>query len=137
MPDFQNADCIMLWGHNPSTTWLAYASRVAEAKARGAKLIVVDPRRAGLAVKADVWLRVRPGSDGALALGLANLLLEAGHDDTAFVRDWTNGPLLVREDDGTPLRADHLNLGADPALRVAWDADAGAPMPLRPRLRPL
>ena len=69
MPDFENADCIMLWGHNPSTTWLAYASRVAEAKARGAKLIVVDPRRAGLAVKADAWLRVRPGSDGALALG--------------------------------------------------------------------
>ena len=128
MPDFQNADCIMLWGHNPSTTWLAYASRVAEAKARGARLIVVDPRRAGLAVKADVWLRVRPGTDGALALGLANLLLEAGHDDRAFMRDWTNGPLLVREDDGTPLRADHLSAGADPALRVAWDADAGAPM---------
>ena len=128
MPDFQNADCIVLWGHNPSTTWLAYASRVAEAKARGAKLIVVDPRRAGLAVKADAWLRVRPGSDGALALGLANLLLEAGNYDAAFMRDWTNGPLLVRDDDGTPLRADHLRAGADPALRVAWDADAGAPM---------
>ena len=128
MPDFQNAGCIVLWGHNPSTTWLAYASRVAEAKARGAKLIVVDPRRAGLAVKADAWLRVRPGSDGALALGLANLLLEAGNYDAAFMRDWTNGPLLVRDDDGTPLRADHLRAGADPALRVAWDADAGAPM---------
>ena len=128
MPDFQNAGCIVLWGHNPSTTWLAYASRVAEAKARGAKLIVVDPRRAGLAVKADVWLRVRPGSDGALALGLANLLLEAGHYDAAFMRDWTNGPLLVRDDDGSPLRADHLRAGGDPALRVAWDADAGAPM---------
>ena len=128
MPDFQNAGCIVLWGHNPSTTWLAYASRVAEAKARGAKLIVVDPRRAGLAVKADVWLRVRPGSDGALALGLANLLLEAGHYDAAFMRDWTNGPLLVRDDDGSPLRADHLRAGGDPTLRVAWDADAGAPM---------
>ena len=128
MPDFQNADCIVLWGHNPSTTWLAYASRVAEAKARGAKLIVVDPRRAGLAVKADVWLRVRPGSDGALALGLANLLLEAGRYDAAFMRDWTNGPLLVRDDDGSPLRADHLRAEGDPALTVAWDADAGTPM---------
>ena len=128
MPDFRNADCIVLWGHNPSSTWLAYASRVAEAKARGARLIVVDPRRAGLAVKADAWLRVRPGSDGALALGLANLLLEAGHFDAAFMRDWTNGPLLVREDDGTPLRADYPNPGVDPALRVAWDAEAGAPM---------
>ena len=39
------------------------------------KLIVVDPRRVGLASKADVWLRVRPGSDGALALGLANLMI--------------------------------------------------------------
>ena len=115
-------------GHNPSTTWLAYASRVAEAKARGAKLIVVDPRRAGLAVKADVWLRVRPGSDGALALGLANLLLEAGRYDAAFMRDWTNGPLLVRDDDGSPLRADHLRAEGDPALTVAWDADAGTPM---------
>ena len=128
MPDFQNAGCIVLWGHNPSTTWLAYASRVAEAKARGAKLIVVDPRRAGLAVKADVWLRVRPGSDGALALGLANLLLEAGRYDAAFMRDWTNGPLLVRDDDGSPLRADHLRAEGDPALTVAWDADAGTPM---------
>ena len=128
VPDFENAQCIMLWGHNPSTTWLAYASRVAEAKARGAKLIVVDPRRAGLAVKADVWLRVRPGTDGALALGLANLLLAAGHYDTAFMQAWTNGPLLLREGDGTPLRADHLRAGGERAHRVAWDADAGAPM---------
>ena len=128
VPDFENARCIMLWGHNPSTTWLAYASRVAEAKARGAKLIVVDPRRAGLAVKADVWLRVRPGTDGALALGLANLLLAAGHYDAAFMQAWTNGPLLVREGDGTPLRADLLRAGGERAHRVAWDADAGAPM---------
>ncbi len=128
VPDFQNTDCIMLWGHNPSTTWLAYASRVAEAKARGARLIVVDPRRAGLAVKADAWLRVRPGSDGALALGLAHLLLEAGAYDADFMRDWTNGPLLVRDHDGTPLRADQVSHGADSALRVAWDAAAGAPM---------
>ena len=128
MPDFAQTDCIILWGHNPSTTWLAYASRVAEAKARGAALIVIDPRRAGLAVKADAWLRVRPGSDGALALGLANLLLEDGAYDAAFMRDWSNGPLLVREDDGTPLRADRIGRGADPALRVAWDEGAGAPM---------
>ncbi len=128
VPDFENAECIMLWGHNPSTTWLAYASRVAEAKARGAKLIVVDPRRAGLAVKADVWLRVRPGTDGALALGLANLLLQAGHYDAAFVRAWTNGPLLLREGDGTPLRADHLSADGDAAHRVAWDLEAGAMM---------
>ena len=41
------------------------------------RLIVVDPRHAGLASKADLWLRVRPGTDGALALGLANLMIAA------------------------------------------------------------
>ena len=128
VPDFEHTDCIILWGHNPSTTWLAYASRVTQVKARGAALIVVDPRRAGLAVKADAWLRVRPGSDGALALGLANLLIEGGHYDTAFMRDWTNGPLLVREDDGTMLRAADVIAGARDALRVAWDSETAAPV---------
>ena len=64
------------------------------------RLIVVDPRRVGLANKADVWLRVRPGTDGALALGIANLMIERGWYDRDFIRDWTNGPLLVRADTG-------------------------------------
>jgi SAM-dependent methyltransferase len=63
-----SAQCILLWGHNPSTSLLAAATRIAEARARGAKLIVVDLRHAGFAVKADCWLRVRPGTDAALAL---------------------------------------------------------------------
>src|SRR5271169_3375348 len=55
-PDYERAGCILLWGHNPSTSLLAAATKVADAKARGAKLIVVDPRRIGFAVKADCWL---------------------------------------------------------------------------------
>lgn len=128
MPDFANSDCILLWGHNPSATWLAYASRVAEAKARGAKLIVVDPRREGLANKADVWLRVRPGSDGALALGIAHLLIEAGHFDADFVRQWSNGPFLVREADGRLLRASDILETGDATERVVWDESAGRPV---------
>ena len=128
MPDFANSDCIVLWGHNPSATWLAYASRVVAAKARGAKLIVIDPRREGLANKADSWLRVRPGSDGALALGIANLLIEGGQFDEAFLRHWTNGPFLLREADGRLLRASDVSEAADPAHRVAWDESAGRPV---------
>ena len=127
VPEFAAADCIILWGHNPSTTWLAYASRVAEAKARGAKLIVIDPRRAGLANKADSWLRVRAGSDGALALGLANILIEEQRYDAAFVRDWTNGPFLVR-DDGTMLSGRDVMADAGTATRVAWDSAAAKPV---------
>ncbi len=125
LPDLAKADCILLWGHNPSTSWLALATRVAEAKARGARLIVVDPRREGLAAKADAWLRVRPGSDGALALGLANLLIEGGHYDADFLRTWSNAPFLVNQREGRLLRGDDLQEAGDPAQRVVIDEASG------------
>ena len=103
-PDYERAGCILLWGFNPTTSWLAAARPIAEAQARGAKLVVIDPRHAGLAVKADTWLQVRPGTDGALALSIAGMMIEQGWFDAPFVRDWTNGPFLVREDDGSLLR---------------------------------
>ncbi len=128
MADLAHTGCVLLWGHNTSMTWLAHATRVADAKARGAKLVVVDPRRIGLAAKADQWLRVRPGTDGALALGIAGVMIEEGWFDREFVRDWTNGPLLVREDTdhfltGVDLAGDH-----DRPLRVAWDETRGSPV---------
>ncbi len=126
-PDFERTGCLLLWGHNPSTTYLAQATAVANAKARGAALIVVDPRRAGLAGKADQWLRVRPGTDGALALGLASVMITEGWYDRAFIRDWSNGPLLVRGDTGRLLTAADLSAGGNPAHHVAWDRVAGRP----------
>ena len=71
-------------------------------------MIVIDPRNVGLANKADVWLRVRPGTDGALALGLANIMIARGWYDEAFVRMWSNGPLLVRSDTDRLLRTEDL-----------------------------
>ena len=62
MADLEHTGCAVLWGHNASSTWLPHATRVAVAKARGAKLVVVDPRRVGFAAKADQWLRVRPAA---------------------------------------------------------------------------
>jgi anaerobic selenocysteine-containing dehydrogenase len=90
LPDLDNAGCILFWGYNPSVARLAHATSTVAAVARGAKLIVVDPRKAGLAAKADHWLRVRPGTDAALALSLTNVMIERGWYDADFVRDWTN-----------------------------------------------
>ena len=128
MPDLENAGCVVLWGHNPSASWIAHATRVAAAKARGAKLVVIDPLRVGLAVKADQWLRVRPGTDGALALGIAGVMIDEGWFDRAFVRDWTNGPLLVRDDNGEFLSAADLNGDGAAHQRVAWDKARGRPV---------
>src|SRR5579884_288700 len=107
-PDYDNARCILLWGFNPQVSWPAAATRIGQARRRGAKVIAVDPRRAGAAEKADVWLRVRPGSDGALALAMIHVLFDERLYDEAFVRDWTNGAFLVRDDSGCLLTEQDL-----------------------------
>jgi anaerobic selenocysteine-containing dehydrogenase/ferredoxin-NADP reductase len=130
-PDFEKAGCVVLWGHNPSATWLDHATATGAAHARGARLIVIDPRRAGFASRADQWLRVRPGSDGALALSIAGEMIRNGWIDWEFVRDWTNGPLLVRRDTKRFLRAGDVAAiaeGCPPDDLVAWDGAAGEPV---------
>jgi anaerobic selenocysteine-containing dehydrogenase len=119
-PDYDNAQCILLWGFNPYATWPAAAARINQAKARGAKLIVIDPRKSGAVEKADLWLRVRPGGDGALALSMIHVLLEENLYDQSFVRDWTNGPLLVREDNNHLLTAQDVSQSDNETFFV-WD----------------
>jgi len=91
-PDFDHARCILLWGFNPVETSLPnYARRIVEALARGTKLIVVDPRFTLTAAKADLWLQPRPGTDLALATGIAKILVDEKLYDADFVRDYTVG----------------------------------------------
>ena len=135
MPDLENAGCILFWGYNPSLARLSHATATVAALKRGARLIVVDPRRVGLASKADVWLRVRPGSDGALALGIANIMIERGWYDRDFVRDWTNGPLLVRSDNGRLLTERDLSPAGSARKYVAWDEAAQGPLVYDPARR--
>lgn len=116
MADIENSGCLILWGYNPSYSRLTHATAVVAAIKRGMKLIVIDPRHVGLASKADMWLRVRPGSDGALALGIANIMIQRGWYDRDFVRNWSNGPMLVRSDTGQ-------------VLNLAWDTAANRPVP--------
>ncbi|GAA4551738.1 molybdopterin-dependent oxidoreductase [Amycolatopsis samaneae] len=126
-PDFAGTDLAVLWGHNPAKSWLAQSAALAEARTNGAALAVVDPRRSAAAREAEHWLRVLPGTDAALALGAAGLLLHSGRFDAEFARAWSNGPLLVRADTGRFLRAEELEAG----LRgfVVWDERTGAPRP--------
>jgi anaerobic selenocysteine-containing dehydrogenase len=113
MPDIANTGCLILWGYNPSYTRLTHATATVEALKRGMRLIVVDPRHVGLASKADLWLRVRPGTDGALALGIANVMIERGWCDRDFIREWSNGPHLVRADTGRLLTEADVSAGGD------------------------
>ncbi|HSX79505.1 MAG TPA: molybdopterin-dependent oxidoreductase [Candidatus Saccharimonadia bacterium] len=89
MPDSAQSGGLILWGDNPSLSRLTHATATIEAKQRGMRLIVIDPRRSGLVSHADIWWRVRPGTDGALALGLANLMIQHGWYEVNFMRNWT------------------------------------------------
>jgi anaerobic selenocysteine-containing dehydrogenase len=128
MPDVANTGCLILWGYNPSMSRLTHATAIVDALKQGMRLIVIDPRHVGLANKADLWLRVRPGTDGALALGLANLMIEHGWYDRGFVRDWSNGPLLVRADTGHLLTERDLIPSGSERRHVAWDTAVNGPV---------
>ncbi len=119
--DYENAGLIVLWGHNPASTWLAQAHAIGRGRAKGARMVVVDPRPTALARQADVWLPVRPGTDAALALGLIHLLIADDRFDQSFVREWTNAPLLVRSDNGLFLREQDLSHAAVDNRFVVWD----------------
>jgi anaerobic selenocysteine-containing dehydrogenase len=110
-PDVERSNCVVIWGANPSATLLDLAAAVTAARRRGARLVVVDPRRVGLASKADLLLQVRPGTDGALALAFVHQLIERRWYDEEFVRRWTNAPFLVRDDTGRLLTAADLAPG--------------------------
>ena len=91
-PDFDRAKCIVLWAFNPVYTSLTnYARRIVAAKARGTKLIVVDPRFTPTAAKADLWLQPEPGTDVALAMGVVKILIEEKLYHADFVRNHTVG----------------------------------------------
>ncbi|SDF41952.1 molybdopterin-containing oxidoreductase family protein [Thalassobaculum litoreum] len=124
-PDFANTDCVVLWGNNPAATWLARSVEIQKAMRRGAKVIVVDPRPIGFARRADQWLAVRPGTDQALALGLAHLLIEGGRFDRDFMTRWSNGPLLVRRDTGRFLREADLVAGGGADVYLAMAEQGG------------
>lgn len=87
------ADCETMFviGSNPPEAHPVIGAKMRQALRRGAKLIVADPRKTELAAKADVWLRLKPGTDIALINGIINLILQNGWEDKAFIASCTNG----------------------------------------------
>ena len=92
MPSFGDSRCILLFGYNPSASSLPAERTIQRRKQAGeTKLIVVDPRTTPLARMADIHAKLRPGTDGALALGMLNIIISEGLYDKEFVTKWTLG----------------------------------------------
>lgn len=92
-PDWKRPDLIVIWGNNPivSNSDGLYGHWVVDCLKMGSRAIVVDPRMIWLASKAEHYLQIRPGTDGALALGIVNYLIENDLYDHEFVSLWCYG----------------------------------------------
>lgn len=87
-------ECVLVWGCNiteigASDGMCGY--QLTQTLNRGAKLIVIDPRKTKLAAKADHWVQIRPGTDDALALAMLHVIIEEALYDDKFVSNWTVG----------------------------------------------
>jgi molybdopterin-containing oxidoreductase family molybdopterin binding subunit len=113
---------IVVWGHNPCEAWPNTWHYIADAiESNGAKLIVIDPNYNTTASKSDLFISVRHGSDGALALGIINYLEENGLTQDAYMQSKSNAAFLVKSDDGMFLRRSDLEEGIDPTDPTADD----------------
>ena len=91
VPDFANARYILNFGSSLFETFPTHAATVADGRAdQRAKLISFDPRMSMTAGLSDEWIPLIPGTDGLVALAMANVIMQEGLADTAFINAWTN-----------------------------------------------
>jgi len=121
-PDYSHSNCIVFWGSEPDVATPAQAREIRRALRRGAKLIVVDPRPIPLAKRADVWLRIRPGTDMALGLAMQHVIINEELYDREFVENYCAGfdQLTEHVREYTPQWAAEITgLAADDIIKAA------------------
>ena len=98
-PDYANARFILLVSSHLETGhyFNPHAQRIVEARLAGAKLAVMDPRLSNTASNADYWLPTWPGSEAAVLLAMANVILQEERFDAAFLRRWVNWEEFLRD----------------------------------------
>ena len=118
--DWFETDTLFLWHCNPIATRIPDAHFITEARYRGTTVVTVAPDYSPSVVHASLWVNPRPTSDAALALGLARALIERNAIDEAYVREQTDLPFLVRDDNRRFLRqSDMVDGGKDDIFYLA------------------
>ncbi len=86
-----NSNLYVLWGHNPNESDFPLRLAITENLRKGARVIVIDPKRIQLADKAEMYLKIRPGTDGALALAMMHVIINEKLYDQDYIDKWTMG----------------------------------------------
>jgi anaerobic selenocysteine-containing dehydrogenase len=134
-PDFRYCNYLLVWGWNITGgggnkfCWITWNRLFVEAKERGMKTVVLDPSLRGAGPHADEWLPIKPGTDLAFFLALANHLIAKGYIDKEYLTKYTDAPFLVRVDDGKFLRENNKELVWDTASGSAKEYSASGIIP--------
>jgi anaerobic selenocysteine-containing dehydrogenase len=87
----ENVKCAIMIGRNPAPSHQTIRDGLQKARQRGAYLIAIDPRPCEITKDADLWLRLRPGTDAALLLGMMHVIVAENLHDKEFIEKWTHG----------------------------------------------
>ncbi len=132
LPDIAHTNLFLVFGSNHFGAE-QYARRmdhaITDARERGMKVVVVEPRLSHAGAKADQWFPVRPGKDVALVMAVSRLLIETGQIDEAFLTTFTNAPQLVG--------AEGLILRDAGGAGLVWDLASGSLKPFVNGVQPL
>jgi anaerobic selenocysteine-containing dehydrogenase len=90
-PDLAESKCLLVWSNNPFYTNTSTVRKLLDAREKGLKIIEVGPLLTPMTAHADIHLRIRPGTSGALAHGLAHVIIKEELFDRDFVENWTTG----------------------------------------------
>lgn len=132
-PDIMlKADHILIWGGNPiGFTRAAHTTRtLVQAQEQGSKLVAIGTVFDTTAAKADQFVPVKPGSDAALAMAMAKIIIDEDRCDYDALTRYTVAPLLVREDNGQFLRAADVMDGYDGTVFMYFDAESQSALPI-------
>lgn len=131
-PEYQVPESVTVWGQNlPASCPDGFFGHwYVDLMKKGTEIVVIDPRCTWLASRAKIWLQIRPGTDGALALGCLNVIINENLYDEDYVQKWTNAHHLVRIDQDKPhlLRASHLDPEGKDQDFVVWDRKVNQPV---------
>jgi DMSO reductase family type II enzyme molybdopterin subunit len=120
--DYFNSDLILLWIGNPSATRIPDAHFLWEARYNGTRIISIAPDYNASTMHCDQWLNVKMGSDSALGLAAAQVIIEENLYDKNFVQEQTDLPLLVRTDTKKFLTQADMEADGVSNIYYLWDS---------------
>ncbi len=122
--DVLHSRLVIIWGHNPVSTAPHFMPFLRKAQRNGCRLVVIDPRRTRTAAGADWHIAPKPGTDGALALGMAHVIVRDGYQDEVWLGEHAQGwPQLRRRLEEYPPERAAAITGLDTAdiIRLAHE----------------